>query len=356
MNRQNIFDGIGTKARFTSIIYEKFKSREWVTYADVYAEKYPGKKANKLSGEAEYGEMKKAFMDLRNLINEKVGKDSFESGGNNRNWKIRYIGNDPDPLGDLKNAVAVRNLQKYWDFCQDSAGFFPKSWLEHFFANCTDLISINNRRRNGQQIISSSVDRILTNIEYLPELYEAIMGKKVLTITYKPFLEEQMTITFHPHYLKEFNGRWYLLGHAEGRLPELGFNIALDRISDRPTVNSEAKYVDAPKLFYDNLFSDIVGVTHPDGSHAVDIIVRTHSLYIYKLTETKPIHPSQTVLRPFAEYSDGQYGEFCVHVVPNSELIGRILQMSGGLEIMSPDSVREMIRQRVMNMAEQYKV
>ena len=48
-----------------------------------------------------------------------------------------------------------------------------------------------------------------------------------MEIEYKPYDEEQVTLLFHPHYLKEYNGRWHLFGHAEGRVPEFGYNIAL---------------------------------------------------------------------------------------------------------------------------------
>ena len=43
--------------------------------------------------------------------------------------------------------------------------------------------------------------------------------------------------------------------------------------------------------------------------------------------DTKPLHQSHTVVRPFAQYEDGEYAEFSVDVEPNNEFYGRILQM-----------------------------
>ena len=210
------------------------------------------------------------------------------------------------------------------------------------------------KRHKGEQVISASLDRILTNIEYLPSLYEAITNKMVLEIDYKPFDEEEVTLMFHPHYLKEYNGRWHLFGHAEGREPEYGYNIALDRIQSKPRARARVEYVPAPKNFYDEFFKDIVGVSHMKDARKEHIVIRARSLYIYKLMDTKPLHQSYTIVKPFAQYEDGEYAEFSVDVEPNNELYGRILQMGAGLEVVSPESVRNEIAQRVHNLADLY--
>lgn len=254
----------------------------------------------------------------------------------------------------MRNAKAINNLRQYWKFCQDSAGFFPKSWLEYFFKDCQDLLDMKAKRQKGEQVISASLDRILTNIEFLPSLYEAITNKMVLEIDYKPFDEEEVTLMFHPHYLKEYNGRWHLFGRAEGKEPEYGYNIALDRILSKPRERSMVEYVPAPKHFYDEFFKDIVGVSHMKDAQKEHIVIRARSLYIYKLMDTKPLHQSYSVVKPYAQYDDGEYAEFSVDVEPNNEFYGRILQMGAGLEIVSPESVRDEMAQRVCALSDLY--
>lgn len=173
-------------------------------------------------------------------------------------------------------------------------------------------------------------------------------------LDYKPFDEEEVTLMFHPHYLKEYNGRWHLFGHAEGKEPEYGYNIALDRIQSKPRERSMVEYVPAPKHFYNEFFKDIVGVSHMKDAQKEHIVIRARSLYIYKLMDTKPLHQSYTVVRPFAQYEDGKYAEFSFDVEPNNEFYGRILQMGAGLEVVSPESVRNEIAQRVHNLADLY--
>lgn len=354
MQRKNIFDGESYKAEFTRITYRWLMSRRWVTLADIMAEslnKLPEELPANLSNCDGYGELKKTVSILKKAICEKVGNDSFEEEGNNRNKRFRYIGKDEDPLVDMRNAKVINNLRQYWKFCQDSAGFFPKSWIEYFFKDCQDLLDMKEKQQKGEQVIGTSLDRILTNIEYLPLLYEAITNKTVMEIEYKPFNEEQVTLMFHPHYLKEYNGRWHLFGHADGREPEYGYNLALDRIQSKPRERVKIEYVSAPKHFYDEFFKDIVGVSHKKDARKEHIIIRAHSYSIFKLMDTKPLHHSYSVLKPFNAYEDGEYAEFYVDVEPNNEFYGRILQMGAGLEIISPDSVRGEIAQRVHDLA-----
>ena len=159
---------------------------------------------------------------------------------------------------------------------------------------------------------------------------------------------------YHPHYLKEYNGRRHLFGHAEGKEPECGYNIALDRIQSKPRERSRVEYVPAPKHFYDEFFKDIVGVSHTKDGLKEHIVIRAHSFYIYKLMDTKPLHQSYTVVKPYALYEDGEYAEFSVDVEPNNEFYGRILQMGAGLEVISPESVRDEMAQRVRELATLY--
>ncbi|MBP5257725.1 MAG: WYL domain-containing protein, partial [Prevotella sp.] len=109
----------------------------------------------------DYGELKKAVCDIRQAIHEIEGKNSIEEDGNNRNKRFRYVGKSDAPLDDMLNAKVIKDLRKYWQFCQDSAGLMPQSWLDYFFEGCQDLLDINRKKKGGHQIISSSIDRIL---------------------------------------------------------------------------------------------------------------------------------------------------------------------------------------------------
>lgn len=356
MASNNIFDGHGSRASFALATYERLMSRKWVTYADVMAD-YWGKESveelpNVVSYCPGYGELKKAFPAVCHEIELKEGEGSIEIEGNKKAKKFRYIGKDADPLIDMLNEKAVNDTKKFLQFCQVAAGFFPTSWLEYFFKGSQDLLDIKKKKQRGERILNASLDRQLSNIELLPFLYDAIKKHQVLTIDYQPYGKEIRQLIFHPHYLKEFNGRWFLLGHAEGKKPELGYIIALDRIVGRPCETSESTWLHAPTDYYTNHFKDIVGVTNLQ-NNVEDIHIRAHG-QIFGLVDTKPIHQSQTITIPYGRHDDGEYGEFTVHLKINNEFIGRILQMGDGLEIVAPKLVRDFFKSRVKSILDLY--
>lgn len=356
MSRNNIFDGDSYYAIFAQISYKLLISRKWITNGDIMANYMGLKSAHDLPYPISKCDHVKELIKALSKVKEIIGHSYFEEDGNNRNKRFRYIGKDDDPLADMRNAKVIGNLKQYWQFCQDSAGFFPTSWLEYFFKDSRDLLDIKSKRQKGEQVLSASLDRMLTNIDLLPSLYIAITNRQVLSIEYKPYEEEETkTLVFHPHFLKEHNGRWHLFGHTENLLPEYGYNIALDRIVNKPRELYKHEYIAAPNGFYNKFFNDIVGVSHQADSRVEDVRIRAHSLYIFKLTETKRIHHTQEIVVPFGKHKNGEYGEFSVQVEINNEFIGRILQMGAGLEIVSPDNVRKIFKQRVEKLAELYK-
>lgn len=346
---KNLFDGDSYRAIFARAIYKHIVSRKWYCFATVMQDVVGRQLTCNVSDCDHYGELKKAQMDLRKAI----GTGLFETRGNNRDKEFRYIGPDDDPLADMRKARAINDIRRYYEFCQDSAGFFPTAWLDYFLGDSIDLLDIKKRRRGGEQIISTSADRQLKNIALLPLLYEAIRQQRVLSIAYKPYAEAQMQLIFHPHFMKEYNGRWHVLGHAEGHEPAEGFNLAIDRIVGRPEITTEVQYRAAPKGFYAHYFDDTVGVTHTEGQ-AEDIRVRAYGAYMFNLTDTKPIHRSQRVIVPFGRHDDGTYGEFALHVEVNNELIGRILMMGSELEVVAPADVRQIFRQKTAALAARY--
>ncbi len=355
---KNLFTGDSWKALFANSAYNLLMSRQWITYADVMAEVNHLASAkeleNSVSNHKNYGDLKKAFPVVCKAIREKEGENCIEERGNNRNKSFRYVGKDNDPLADMIHANTIKHLRQYWQFCQDSAGFFPTSWLEYFFSGSQDLIQMKLKKRRGEQVINIDQDRQLKNIELLPELYENIINHQVLSITYKPFDEDILDLIFHPHLLKEYNGRWFLLGHAEGREPEYGFNLALDRIVSKPRLIKTRKWCPPLSGFYKDLFRNIVGVSRIEGNQVHTIRIRAHRHYIYRLTETKKIHPSQETILPYGKHDDGEYGDFIVRVAMNDEFIGRILQMGAGLEIIEPIEVRQVFEERVRDLSHLY--
>ena len=99
---------------------------------------------------------------------------------------------------------------------------------------------------------------------------------------------------------------------------------------------------------------NIIGVTHEKGANIEEVVIRTKTEYQHGLLLTKPLHHSQEEMLPFGEHDGQWYGEVRLTIEPNRELQGRILLYGENLEVMSPQSLREQIKEILKKQMEQY--
>lgn len=356
MSTKNIFAGFGVKSEFVNLIYSELMKRGFVSYADILTIycKRPKGYYDKIACNSEpgYGELKKAFPEVLNAL-KAVCPGSIEDNGQNKGKAYRYIGKDDDPLSEERKAVVQKSVEDYVSFCKASAGILPSSWFAAFFENTQLLLDTKREIENGGLHIGSGLEQNLTNIDLLPVFNRAINNKQVLKFSYQRFGHEAYELIFHPQFLKEYNGRWFVLGDAD-REPFQAYNVPLDRIVGEIHYIDDIKYIPATKGFYQEFFKNIIGVTHEKGAKVEHVVIRTKTKYQHGLILTKPLHHSQKESLPFDEYKDGCYGEVTLTIEPNRELRGRILMYGEGLEVTSPMSLREQVKSIIKKQMEQY--
>ena len=356
MPSKNIFAGIGVRSEFVNLVYTELMKRDFVSYADILS-LYCGRPKgyyNKIACNSEpgYGELKKAFPDVLKAL-EKACPGSIEDNGLSKGKAYRYTGKSDDPLSEERKAVVQKSLEDYVTFCKASAGIMPTSWFSSFFENTQLLLDTNREEENGDGLIRSSLEQNLTNIHLLPVFYKAITDKQVLQFSYQRFGQEPFALTFHPQFLKEYNGRWFVFGEAD-REPYQAYNVPLDRIVGEVSAVDNVEYISAPKGFYQDFFKDIVGVTHEKGAKVEEVVIRTKTEYQHGLLLTKPLHHSQKESLPFGEHDNQRYGEIKLMIEPNRELRGRILLYGETLEVISPQSLREQLSDIISLQMSQY--
>lgn len=357
--KNNIFSGASVKTSYALIVYQELMKREFVSYADVLSKFLDNDKIdfNKeiLSSAKGYGQLKKAFPDVIKAL-EKVSPGCIiDNGKRGKGRAFKYTGRDNDPLAEERKAIEQKRVEDYVAFCKASAGILPASWFSAYFENTQLLLDTHREDEGGMSYIRSSLEQNLTNIDLLPVFYKAITNKQVLRFAYQRFGQEPFTLTFHPQFLKEYNGRWFVFGEAD-REPYQAYNVPLDRIVGEVNEVDDVNYISAPKGFYQNFFKNIIGVTHEKDSKVEEVIIRTKTEYQHGLLLTKPLHHSQKEKLPFGEYEDGNYGEVSLMIEPNRELRGRILMYGENLEVMQPLSLRKQIKEIIMKQMELYIV
>ena len=334
--------------------------REFVTLADIMCIKrrypkgfYDNNPKATLSKEMYYGDLKKASSELIKAL-ETVCPGCIEDNGKTGKGKaFRYVGKDDDPLAAERQAIEQKRLEDYVAFCKASAGILPSSWFSSYFENTQLLLDTNREAESGASHIRSSLEQNLTNIDLLPIFNKAITDKQVLRFSYQRFGQEPYELIFHPQFLKEYNGRWFVFGEAN-RQPYQAYNVPLDRIVGEVIEVDDVEYIPAPKGFYQEFFNNIIGVTHEKGAKVEKVVIRTKTEYQHGLLLTKPLHHSQKETLPFGEHEDGMYGEVTLTIEPNRELRGRILMYGENLEVMSPLSLREQILDIIKRQLEAY--
>ena len=356
MPTKNIFAGFGVRSEFVNLIYTELMKREFVSYADVLAlycgrpKGYYDKMA--CNSEPGYGELKKAFPEVLKAL-EKACPGCIKDNGQNKGKAYKYIGKNDDPLSEERKAVVQKSVADYVAFCKASAGILPASWFSSFFENTQLLLDTNRESKDGEVRICSGAEQNLTNIDLLPVFYKAIANKQVLRFDYQRFGQEPFTLVFHPQFIKEYNGRWFVFGEAD-REPYQAYNVPLDRIVGEVCEVDDVEYIPAPKGFYQEFFNNIIGVTREKGAKVEEVVIHTKTEYQHGLLLTKPLHHSQEEVLSFGEHDGQWYGEVRLTIEPNRELRGRILLYGENLEVISPQSLREQIKEILKKQMEQY--
>lgn len=356
MPTKNIFAGFGVRSEFVNLIYSELMKRDFVSYADILAIycKRPKGYYDKMACNSEpgYGELKKAFPEVLKAL-EKALPRCIEDNGQSKGKAYRYVGKDCDPLSEERKAVVQKSVEDYVSFCKASAGILPASWFSAFFENTQLLLDTKRKVEEGGINIRAGLEQNLTNIDLLPVFYKAITDQQVLRFSYQRFGQESFELIFHPQFLKEYNGRWFVFGEAN-REPFQAYNVPLDRIVGEVSKVDDVEYIPAEKGFYQNFFNNIIGVTHEKGAKVEQVVIRTKTEYLHGLLLTKPLHHSQKETFPFGEYEDGSYGEISLIIEPNRELRGKILAYGQYLEVMRPQSLREQIKEILKKQMEHY--
>lgn len=193
-------------------------------------------------------------------------------------------------------------------------------------------------------------DRILfgeipSGQSFLTTIIEAMRDGVTIQFQYKPFWYSEIPeIEIKPYCIKIFKQRWYVLGE------NAAFNekriYALDRIQSISTTNTKFKM---PKNFKaDTYFENAYGiVVHPE------IPVCEVKLKVYgnsrNYMQTLPLHHSQKEVENNKEFSILKF-----FIAPTKDFMQEILSHGDEIEVLSPESFRDEIKDKIKNMNNLY--
>jgi predicted DNA-binding transcriptional regulator YafY len=235
------------------------------------------------------------------------------------------------PLNELELSQIKSALVLFSKF----RGLPQFTWIKEIINRLEGLLHITPE---ASHFIGYDSNEYLSGIEHLGSVFNAILYKRVLKISYKGFKASTSKLfRSHPYFLKQYNNRWFVFGHnpATGELQ----NLALDRIQSISETSD--KFVENETYDFSTYFEDIIGVSLPYGRSPVDVQLKFEpgqAPYIL----TKPIHGSQ---RKISNNDTGLV--ISINVIPNFELEQLILSYGEHVEVLKPPSIRDQIRNRL---------
>ena len=252
------------------------------------------------------------------------------------NYTITNIAIDPNDISILTESVEILKQFKDFSLFNELTGVIQK--LE-------DKIYTSSSKQPA--IIHLDKNEQLKGLEHLDILYQSILKKICLDITYKSFkAREASTFTCSPLLLKEFNNRWFLIAIKEKQQSFL--TIALDRV-EAIIPNLISSY-SQQKIDGDSYYKNTIGVTVKTEEHIENIILkinRKNTPYIL----TKPLHHSQKIIETYPDNSV----LISIDVHQNYELERLLLGFGEGLEVKAPRRLRRRMKQILRLASENYK-
>ena len=245
------------------------------------------------------------------------------------------ISNHPLNVNDieqLETTIAILSRYKH------RAEF---SWLEELIPRMEQAFQLVESGDNG--VISYQENLDLKGREHIGTLFNMILKRKQVKITYEPYGKSEFEAIVCPYHIKQYNNRWFLFCFNE-EYKSIS-NYPLDRITDIEELNAS---FESSAINWLDYFDDIIGVTKPEEGKLEKIYLKFSEKRInYVLT--KPLHGSQKM-----DKSDVEGRTISIEVIPNQELYQLLLSYGEDVIVLSPKLVQEEIKRRIRNMNTSY--
>jgi len=232
----------------------------------------------------------------------------------------------------------LAELRSAMDIIRHFRGFKGMKGSEDILARLQDRIE---QQDDQPPVVFIETNMQLKGLHFLGQLYDHIIQREPLSITYQSFRStHEQTFRVSPYILKEFNNRWFLIGYRK-RTNEI-VTLALDRMI---AIAVDRKGTYTPNTFFEpeKYLGQMVGVTRTPTTPTIIVTLRideNQAPYVL----TKPLHSSQRLQE---QYPDGSI-RITLKVVWNLELERLLFGFAEHLEVLAPRELRQRIRKKLL--------
>lgn len=195
---------------------------------------------------------------------------------------------------------------------------------------------------------------VVKGIENLNPLIGAVLSRQKVTLNYKKFGAQKGRefSNVEPHFLKEFQGRWYVLVYVPDETPEVRTFAIDERIR---SVQVEPEFFNRREEMAFGRIKEVVGLNYSESeSHfgikkAIDVLFEVNQAQQYYL-EGLPIHQSQQFIKEI----DGHRSLYKITVLPNYELAQAFLRLGPEVKVLEPKPFVAYLKKTIKSMSERY--
>jgi predicted DNA-binding transcriptional regulator YafY len=248
----------------------------------------------------------------------------------------------------IKNIVLDEDeiylLRQASELLKKAAPFQISSEIDLIISKLDNRINTNV----NSTIIEFESNNLLQGLEWIKNIFDAIICKQALKVTYQPFNKpDKSDIIFSPYLLKEYRNRWFVFGK------NTYYNsvnvLALDRVKN--IRNASNKYDEALIFDSEKYFSNLIGVSVPKDAEVQTVEIKVKAVLVPYII-TKPLHRNQTVRK---KYKNGDILiEMSVFI--NYELKSLILSHGSGLIVKKPLSLKQELLKEIDSIRNNYLV
>lgn len=318
-------------------------------------------------------EERQLYKDIRDMEREAVNGGSDVTIDRIQDGKRKFIRYSDPNFTLFEPVITQEEAQLLSDAIQLLGRFkgFPQfDWLDETLARLRQTFQLDDEVAGT---VSFQQNPYLSGLKWFGTLFDAIVKKEVLNVTYHHFGKNPRVRQMHPYQLRQSCDRWYLVGYEERQESRHKLVILpidriddIDRVQEIRTVQGaedEFKRVEGVRfrekpedLDIDDYFYDIVGVSL-DPDRDPDRIVLKVGYPDAEYLNTKPLHGSQHVKERVASTGKGAehvkgYMVFELKLIPNEEFMQELLTYMHNGEVIRPKKLRKAVFDRAMKIIE----
>ena len=204
------------------------------------------------------------YDDIKFMRDSKGYDAPIESFKDGRKAYYRYSDMSFSINNQPLNEQEAQQLQSSLATLSRFSGLPQFAWIEELSTRLEHEFKL----ASNAKVIAFEENPYLKGLDFLKDLYTAIVNEQVLEIIYQPFnWEKEKKTCIHPYYLKQYNNRWYCLGLNDTY--KSIENLSLDRIVSFQVCKKS--YIKNTSVDFEEHFEDVVGVTIPTNAELEEV-------------------------------------------------------------------------------------